>query len=580
MTYRFYVNINSVVTEVFPLNWLETSLVDEKEKDQIFYRRKFEGALTFGGKKLCADFTLFHDIELVSPCARIDFLILRDLDIYWEGYFSTSQGEWDLDSQTFSVKPLPTDDYSEWSENGDVQYQILALPRVNTVYDDGAVTTNYTRSILLWDVIEYLAQQVFGAAVTVASTFFTEATNPATLSSNRYRYLTIAQKSDVKRPTSTNPATNGPMSFNELMEILRALNLRWTYTLSTNTLQIEHISYWNSTAGLDVRSSELAIASNKFRFLNEEMPKYETFSWMEAGSEDFIGLPIWYDSNCVSHDPDNNTSEFSLNVTTDIEFIRKCIKASEDSRISDDGWVLFATELRGTDYYILTNAGLIDTGTAYFNCDLAWSRLHNNFWKHDRQLITGYMNGTLQTFYSARKVKQQNEFSIVYCSEFDPGQHITTELGETYFSGEKGDVKKAVLKPYGEIGLTLVYGPAPNPIVPVTDLKTIRIVESGICGQLHAVLSETSPVALNIYIGYEILDVNGNYVCGEVPAVTPVWTIPAGSYTSDFTVSFDGAGCGGGIPAGGCWNPTTDFSDPESKGWTVFAIIQDEDCSC
>jgi hypothetical protein len=580
MTYRFYININSVVTEVFPLNWLETSLVDEKEKDQVFYRRKFEGSLTFGGKKLCADFDLIYSAYQTNPCGRIYLLILRDLEIYWEGYFSPSAGDWDLDCRTVTVKPLPVDDYSAWSENGDVQYQILALPRVNTVFDDGAETETYSRSILLWNVIEYLAQHVFGAGVTVLSTFFTEATNPATLSSNRYRYLTIAQKSDVKRPTSTNPATNAPMSFNELMEILRALNLRWTYTLSTGVLQIEHISYWNSTAGIDVRTSEMAASSSKFRFLNEEMPKYETFKWMEAESADFVGLPIWYDSDCVSQDPDNNTSELSLNISTDIEFIKKCVDDGEDSRISDEGWVLFATELRGTDYYILTNSGLIDTGRVYFNCDLAWSRLHNNFWKHDRQLIQGYMNGTLQTFYSARKTKQQNEFSIVYCSEFDPSQHITTELGETYFSGEKGDVKKAVLKPYGEVNLTLVYGPASNPVVPVVDLKTIRIVESGICGQLHAVLSETSPVDLNIYIGYEILDSEGVYVCGEVPAVTPVWTIPAGAYTSDFTVSFDGAGCGGGIPVGGCWNPTTDFSDPESKGWTVFAIIQDEDCSC
>jgi len=349
--------------------------------------------------------------------------------------------------------------------------------------------------------------------------------------------------------------------------------------LASNTLQIEHVSYWASFLGIDVRSSELAKSSNKFRYLSEEMPKFETFKWLEAGTEDFIGKPIWYDSACVSQDPDNNTAELSLNVTTDIEFIKKCIDNSEESKISDEGWVLFATELRGTDYYILTNSGLISTGSAYFNCDLAWSRLHHCFWKHDRQLITGYMNGSLQTFYSAKKTKQQNQFAIIYCYPFDPEQNITTELGETYFSGQKGDIKKAVLKPYGELNLTLVYGDEGNPVTPIVDLKTVRIIESGICGQLHAVMSEALDVDIDLYIGYSILDSDGVVICGEVPGSTPAWHIPAGSYSSDFTVSFDGAGCGGGIPVGGCWNPVTDFTDAEGKGWTVFAIVQDDDCS-
>ena len=59
MTYTFFItDASSVETEVFPLNWLECALVWEKEKDEVFYRQKFEGSLTFGGKKLCADYDL------------------------------------------------------------------------------------------------------------------------------------------------------------------------------------------------------------------------------------------------------------------------------------------------------------------------------------------------------------------------------------------------------------------------------------------------------------------------------------------------------------------------------------------
>lgn len=579
MTYEFYISTASSVSyQVYPLNWLECSLVDEKEKDQIFYRRKFEGSLTFGGKKLCADFNLIYGFYQADPCQEVYLIILRNGDSFWEGYFSPAQCEWDLDNRTVTVSPITIDDYVSWVEGGDMEYQILALPRVNTIYDDGATIINYSRSLLLWDVIEYLAQQVFGAGVTFSSSFLTDAINSVTRSTNRYRYLTLCQKSDVKRPASTNPATNGPMSFNGLMDILKAFNLRWTYDQSSNTLQIEHVSYWASSPGIDVRTSELARSSNKFRFLSEEMAKYETFKWMEASTADFVGLPIWYDSKCVSQDPKNNTEDLSINVTTDIEYIKAVIDADEADKISDEGWVLFATELRGTDYYITTNSGIINTGNVYFNCDLSWSRLHNNFWKHDRQLIQGYMNGSLQTFYSARKTKQQNEFGIIRCSEFNPEQNITTELGETYFSGQKGDIKRAVLNPDGSIKLTLIYGEAGNDVTPVTDLKTIRIVESGICGELHAVLSEAAGANIEILLGYEILDSDGNFVCGE-NAVNR-WTIPAGSYTSDYTLSFDDPACGGGIPAGGCWNPLVDDFDAERQGWTVFAIIQDSNCSC
>ena len=236
----------------------------------------------------------------------------------------------------------------------------------------------------------------------------------------------------------------------------------------------------------------------------------------------------------------------------------------------------FSTYLSGTDYYINFNSG---TGDALFNADLSWYRLHRLFFKHDRQLPTGYLNGALTTFYSAKKIKQQ-ECSIIYCSDLNPNRAIITELGEEYFGGQQGEIKKAVIKPYGEINLTLVYGAESSEITPETESKIIRIHEDGICGELHAVLSPAADDDLDLYIGYSVLDSDGNVICGENPADTPVWTIPAGSTTSNFTVSFDAPACGGGIPGGGCWNPVTDFTDAEGKGWTVFTIIQQSTCSC
>lgn len=573
MTYTFYItDSTSTETEVHPLNWLECALVWEKEDDEVFYRQKFEGALTFGGKKLCVDYDLLYAYEVDDPCQVLYLTIYKDGALYWEGFFTTGQGEWDFDAKTFTITPSVIDDYTDWEAEGDKEYQILALSRVNTIYNDGADIITYDRTILLMDVIEYLAQQTFSPAVTVVSEFLSNATNPITGISNKYNYLTIAQKSDVIYYDSSNPATNGPMSWNQLAEILKCMNLRWTYDADINILTIEHISEWGTVSAIDVRLQDLMQSTNKFRYVKEELPKYEYFRWMEANNEDFIGYPIWYDSSCVS----NETTEFSLNVTTDIQFIKECIDNDEREKISKDGWVLFATHLVGADYYININSG---SGDIYFNGDLCWVRLHRLFFKHGRQMITGYMNDSLTTFYSSKKVKQQ-ECNIIYCSELNPNRGIITELGEDYFGGERGEIKKAVIKPYGEINLTLIYGPEATEITPETEVKIIRIEESGICGELHATLSPAADVDLDLYVGYEILDSGGNFVCGEVPASTPVWTITAGATTANFTVSFDAPACGGGIPVGGCWNPVTDFTDAEGKGWTVFAIIQQSTCEC
>lgn len=573
MTYTFFItDASSVETEVHPLNWLECSLIWEKEQDEVFYRQKFEGSLKFGGKKLCADYDLFYAYEVADPCQTLYLTIYKDGDIYWEGFLTTGQGEWDFDEKTFTVTPQVIDDYTDWEEEGDTEHDILSISRVNTVFDDGSISQTYDRTILLMDVIEYLAQQVFGAGVTVVSEFLSNAINPISQIGNRYNYLTISQKSDILYPTSSNPATKGLMSFNGLMEILKAMNLRWEYNDGIDILTIEHISAWDTVSAIDIRSQDLTQSTNKFRYVKEELPKYEYFKWMESYYDDFIGEPIWYDSPCVS----NESTDFALNVTTDIQFIRDCVSAGEEAKISKDGWVLFSTYLSGTDYYININSG---TGDPMFNADLSWYRLHRIFFKHDRQLGTGYLNDTLTTFYSAKKIKQQ-ECSIIWCSDFIPTRGVITELGEDYFGGHRGEIKKAVIKPYGEVNLTLVYGPEASEITPETESKIIRIHESGICGELHATLSPAADVDIDLYIGYGMYDADGFLLCGETTAEVPVWTIIAGSTTSNFTVSFDAAGCGGGIPVGGCWNPVTDFSDAVAKGWTVYTIIQQSTCEC
>ena len=507
MNYTFFINYNSVVTQVYPLNWLDCALVDQKE-DQVFYRRKFEGSLAFGGKKLCPDFNTLYAIEQANPYARIDLLILLDTDIYWEGFFSTASGEWNLKEKTFTVTPKVTDDYADWDEYGDVDHNILSIAATVTVECNGY---SYTRNRWLWDVIEYVAGETFPGC-TVVSELFTFASDYVTLKTSKLLYLTIAAKSDIKRPTSSDPATVAYLSFNKLMNILRMFNTYWTYDPDSNIVTIEHISKFNQAAGMDLRTQDIATDMLKYKHNKDKMPKYERFSFMEASSADFLTGVIWYDSPAV--DPDTSV-EYYNEVTTEIEKIQ-----NDPDSVSDSGFVILCNYLSGGQYYTYQSAGTWDT-VVRFNMPLSWSNLLTAYHRHNRVLLTGYVNVTLETFVSAQK-NIIHEINAKLCppNTLDPNKYLTTQLGETYFSGLKGYVDRAVIKPYGEINFTLTYGPEDNDNGGLPSaVKSLVITEEAGSYEIWFDFSEA-----NIYDTYIWLWINptGEYACQEI-------IIPAGT---------------------------------------------------
>lgn len=535
-TYRFYISeAGSTTYEVFPLNFLSSSLVDEPEKDNVFYRRKFNGSLLFGTNSLVIDdsgvkqnrkddWLLLWGIEQVDPCAKLFFTITKTVTgvttTYWEGYFSTTAGKFDINRCTFEVTPTLNDDYVDLLSEANTQYNILDVsPTVTTtriVY--GTPDVIYDRNRWLIDVIEYLADKVV-TGVSVSSDFFTNATNPATLNPNKLLYLTIAQKSDIVTPTSSNAARSAMMSWNELMNILWTMfQVRWDYNAITNTINVEHISFsgFAPGMGIDLRTQLAAKALEKYSYLKEKMPKYEKFSFMEADNIDFVGVQIWYNSQCVDQNPDSNVKETSVNVTTDIENI-----INDPSRIADEGFVILCNYESAGLYYVELEAGAL-TSNVLPNMHLSWANLQNRYFRHNRILISGYMNGTLTTFWTAQKTKVQ-ECSAIVCDEFDPSEEITTELGETYFSGVKATVDKAELRPTGEIKLTLLYGPSDNENTGIADPeKQVVIYQDG--AALYATLTEVSGVDIDIVIE--------NQLCDGSASADIAWHIPAGTIYS------------------------------------------------
>lgn len=589
-TYRFYIsNASSTSVEVFPINFLESSLQVELESDQAFYRIKFNGSLLFGTNSLVIDehgvtqnrkddYTLFAGLEEDQPCRRFYLTITKNsvtipyiaAEVYWEGYFATSNGKWDHDQCTFEVTPLANDDYADLLDKADDPISLLALTDVTVNAKIGTVNNLYTRNKWLYDpaettdgAIQFVLDQIT-TGLTVHSEFFTDAVNQVTLATNHVNYLTIAQKSDIIRPASTDRAGVFEISWNELMNILWVMfQVKWN--IIGTVVTVEHISWFTGANGADLRTQLSAVATNKYVYLKESMPKYETFKFMEAYNTDFVGQPIWYDSDCVDQNKDTNILEKPINVTTDLEYIM-----NTPDEISDDGFVILANYLDGGTYYVRISDGAY-AHDILLNMDLSWANLHNCFYRHNRVLIEGYMNAAPKFFWTAQKTIQQ-ECNIIQCTAFDPTLTLQTELGEIYLHNERGTVKTAKISPTDDIALSLIYGPPHNDNTGVPDNKWVRLTENG-CGTFTALFSEVPTENYTISIKHIILDAVHAIVCTD--GVGQDWVIDHDDWDAPFSLVLCDT-----IPSGGCiWYPSITHAGLTSAGWTVSEVF-DPDCKC
>lgn len=278
-------------------------------------------------------------------------------------------------------------------------------------------------------VLEYLVSQT-GCGLTVRSHFFginaTHSLPPSndayTYATDNYQNLTVHQKSDVKRPDSTNPSLSfvWNMKLKDLLDDLQTMfNVFWK--ISGTDLVIEHISYFVSDPGGDYSTRTVPEVWE----YDADVPKREKFYWSDKEcSTVFEGDPIEYDCG-------NNTVERTVSLfSTDVAFIRNT--ANQD-KISDENYVLISNKLDGSDYWVND-----------FNRPLGWQNLHDKLHRHYRPFASGTLNGSPVTFTSTQKIKKQPAFTVPNCcdSAFDPGPYIITALGNGQVQEASENLKK------------------------------------------------------------------------------------------------------------------------------------------
>ena len=307
--------------------------------------------------------------------------------------------------------------------------------------DPNPVTFTYDRGRKLSDVLTFLLQSsgCFPDGFTVVSDLFriNSALTPAdadyvTGLTSRVDNLILFQKSDIKTPTSSEPATKAMTNWVALMQMLNKTFVKNVYwkIYPGNVIRIEHIKWFIENQGLDTTLpvyKEYTNRTSKYSFLRQELPSIEHFEFMEQGNLDHIGRDIFYSTLCVNRDPKEGRSDIRVdNLTTDLAYIQ-----TDPSAIDETGFVMLATTANSDGTYsVIVEAGAL-TGLQVLNAPLAWANLHAAYGKWQRIQPSGNMNGVDTNFDSWIRTKRQDPFVIPLCCDdaIDYNELIKSELG-------------------------------------------------------------------------------------------------------------------------------------------------------
>lgn len=200
---------------------------------------------------------------------------------------------------------------------------------------------------------------------------------------------------------------------------------------------------------LDITDAPLIQGRYQYKYNKPKLPKEEEFTWKaltDGKGNDFDGLSITYDSACI--DGDNKKQSYSYDqFYTNIQFI---YSHKDDYVNSLDGLLILSV----ADGKILFDRCPIST-TLRINGHFALSTLHENYYKWDRPLSTGIMNGQPTQFLRWLRQKQQSDLKYQLCctdyDTFDPDDLVKTQPGW-------GEVDEAVLvEPTGMLTLQLLH---------------------------------------------------------------------------------------------------------------------------
>lgn len=296
---------------------------------------------------------------------------------------------------------------------------------------------SYTRGRLVYDVLVELVSRICPNITTIKSDFFQwnpdvpTDINYVTLQENELMHLSLHQKSDVRTPNSSEPASKGVLTFEQIAKWFSDMFHVWWFMEDENTLRFEHISVIGTALGLDLTQDpyyEKVKFQRNYEYDKTILPRIEKFQFMEQEFVDNTGFPIEYKdatgewSLCAGDSEDVIAPD---QLTTDMLLLQ-----ANPADVARSGFVMMANDYNGVEYQVRTTIGAF-TGQNIINAALGWANLHENYLKWDRALEEGYMNRVFTSFNTKRRIKKQKGFKITLCCEedFNPVNLVKTNLG-------------------------------------------------------------------------------------------------------------------------------------------------------
>ena len=250
------------------------------------------------------------------------------------------------------------------------------------------------------------------------------------------KYVTIHQKSDVKRPydnKKSEPKT-WTCKVKEILHDLKTMqNVYWDID-DDNNLVLEHISAFKSTSFINIKAN----CKNEYSYNNVSDLQSETYKYMDEDASDYFkGFDIKY----LTNNGEVKENKIGL-ISTDIEYI---LDSNNAENVQDKGFVLCSNWQDGNTRDLKK-----------FNTAFSFPILHEYLHRHERPYQEFYMNGVIDSALSKIKTKQQDEFFLFICCdsikdtsgvshEFDPKKLYTTSLGDGEIESAIHDLTKDTL---------------------------------------------------------------------------------------------------------------------------------------
>lgn len=283
------------------------------------------------------------------------------------------------------------------------------------------------------DVIDYFVTQ---CGLTWSSVFLGKnaptTPDPGTYDATVYDWayenahqLMLVQKSDVKRFDDAQNASKAPIKWANILELMRILNLRWTYKI--DELVIEHVSYFSASNGLDLTVPPYSKYLEGLKFYEgrgNDLAGKSVFVWMDQTNIAFDGVPIAYPCGDQSKVESYPAEVFTTNLEAML---------GDPSNIDDLGFALLSTFSYSGGFALINTANILVPTSSPINGALSFPNIHAVLWLHDANYPEGNLNEDDITFISTKPQRKTSAEVLIkwdVYKVFNPANLVTCSYGD------------------------------------------------------------------------------------------------------------------------------------------------------